>query len=379
MKRALHYALVISCAAGVTATASQQSGIGHVHAQEMVEECVEMMPSTSLSGSTIDAAEQANDFSACMTDYVTRILMEKNQELHRELSMNREVAFHNEKFSCQDLERETSEPQYTTKWQHSESQKVHHNYDVQVHLDRPASKIHVIPNFATQEECDAMIEAGKDWLQAAAVADGAGGSTVNKVRKANQGHVHFHLDDEDQTIPNVFRRIYAYTHHATGLVLDVAGQETLNSIEYIGRGLNDTNPDHYKPHCDGHCNGREHMEGMYTHRSTGHSCFSHTMSNSHKLNRTGLNDNSSRKSRCHHDYLHPCTRCWRSHQFWPRKCPYQAKSRRRHFLFLHGPRNSSKRQWVDGAQCLSRLRRYQEHCYSLDAIRCFNGKAILRF
>ena len=33
------------------------------------------------------------------------------------------------------------------------------------------------------------------------------------------------------------------------------------SIQYFGRGLNDTSPDRYTPHCDGDCDGLPHKPG----------------------------------------------------------------------------------------------------------------------
>jgi hypothetical protein len=40
-----------------------------------------------------------------------------------------------------------------------------------------------------------------------------------------------------------------------------AGQEDLMSIQYFGRGENDTTPDRYTPHCDGDCDGLKFKPG----------------------------------------------------------------------------------------------------------------------
>jgi hypothetical protein len=50
-------------------------------------------------------------------------------------------------------------------------------------LDRPASRVHVIENFISPEECEAMEEAAKPKLHRATVADGKGGSHLSEHRK----------------------------------------------------------------------------------------------------------------------------------------------------------------------------------------------------
>mmetsp|Transcript_27727 Transcript_27727/g.76306 ORF Transcript_27727/g.76306 Transcript_27727/m.76306 type:complete len:232 (-) Transcript_27727:55-750(-) len=69
------------------------------------------------------------------------------------------------------------------------------------------------------------------------------------------------MDQENRTIPNLLDRIYAYTNSILGFDLNINGQETLNLIQYTGRGRNVTDADQYKPHCDGTCDGRPHKTG----------------------------------------------------------------------------------------------------------------------
>ena len=45
---------------------------------------------------------------------------------------------------------------------------------MKVMIDRPASKIHVVENFITAEECKAVEEAAEPILHDATVADGSG-------------------------------------------------------------------------------------------------------------------------------------------------------------------------------------------------------------
>jgi 2OG-Fe(II) oxygenase superfamily len=52
-----------------------------------------------------------------------------------------------------------------------------------------------------------------------------------------------------------------YANHVLGLDIKENGQEDLMSIQYFGRGRNDTEPDRYTPHCDGDCTGDEFKSG----------------------------------------------------------------------------------------------------------------------
>jgi hypothetical protein len=116
-------------------------------------------------------------------------------------------------------------------------------------------------NFITREECQAIENAAKPTLHRGTVADGNGGITLSDHRKAWQAGVDFGWKDPNNLIAQVGRRMYAYTNHATGYNLTTDGQEELMSIQYFGRGLNDTTPDQYKPHCDGECAGLPHKIG----------------------------------------------------------------------------------------------------------------------
>jgi hypothetical protein len=94
-------------------------------------------------------------------------------------------------------------------------------------------------------------------LHNATVADGAGGSHLQKSRKALQAGVRVPWDKEADGNPivTVSRRLYTYINDATGYNIHEAGQEDLMSIQYFGRGLDDPEPDRYMPHCDGQCDG----------------------------------------------------------------------------------------------------------------------------
>jgi hypothetical protein len=134
---------------------------------------------------------------------------------------------------------------------------------VHVKLDRPASRIHHIENFASIEECSAIEKEAEKRLHQASTADGKGGHQISVARKALQASIHPDWDKEEEgnLITQLSRRVYDFVNHVLDLDISHEGQEPLMSIQYAGRGKNDTEPDRYTPHCDGICEGRLHEIG----------------------------------------------------------------------------------------------------------------------
>ena len=165
-----------------------------------------------------------------------------------------------ENYTCEDPDHPTTTPLRQETW---DGAKDHLERPVLIMHDRPASKIHVVELFIDQEECDAMEEAAKPILHRATVADGTGGSKFSENRKAMQAGIKVPWDKEEEGNPiaRLSRRVYDYTNHVLGLELEEHGQEDLMSIQYFGRGYNDTAPDRYTPHCDGDCTGLTHKYG----------------------------------------------------------------------------------------------------------------------
>ena len=129
-------------------------------------------------------------------------------------------------------------------------------HEVGVLLDRDEAKIHYVKNFITPEECKAIEAAAAPLLHKATVADGSGGSELVKSRKALQAGVRpWEREEGGDPIAAVRRRLYDYVNDATGHNIEEAGQEDIMSIQYKGRGIDDPEPDRYRPHCDGQCDG----------------------------------------------------------------------------------------------------------------------------
>jgi hypothetical protein len=206
------------------------------------------------------ATKIMEDMLTCVEGGVVRKMKEVNDELAFHSQLRKSMASELENYTCTDSSAETTPDVETRVWSHQDGI----DRTVHVKFDRPASRIHVIENFISEEECKAMEAAALPKLHRAAVADGKGGTQVSENRKALQAGIEVPWDKEAEgdEIARLSRRVYDYVNHVLGLDIKENGQENLMSIQYEGRGLNDTAPDRYTPHCDGDCNGLPHMFGQ---------------------------------------------------------------------------------------------------------------------
>lgn len=184
----------------------------------------------------------------CVEDGVAHNLVEVQEQVAFQASVRRDMAAKLENYTCDDPLSETSTPVREETWSTAADKEDRH---VLIMHDRPASQIHVVQLFIDEDECRAMEESAKPILHRATVADGSGGSKYSEHRKAMQAGIKVPWDKEEEGDPiaRLSRRVYDYTNHVLGLELEEFGQEDLMSIQYFGRGRNDTAPDRYMPHC----------------------------------------------------------------------------------------------------------------------------------
>ncbi|VEU36895.1 unnamed protein product [Pseudo-nitzschia multistriata] len=213
------------------------------------------------AGTNKEMIEDAMDgLVKCVESELTISLSKASEELAFESKIRTNMASMMENYTCVDTELNSTEPVRESRWRGARDRK---GRDVQVLLDRPASKIMFVKDFISQAECDAMAEAAAPKLHKASVADGKGGSKFSEHRKAMQAgiKVDWEKEHEGNHIAVLSRRVYDFTNYILNLGIAEHGQEDLMSIQYFGRGLNDTEPDRYTPHCDGDCSGLPHKTG----------------------------------------------------------------------------------------------------------------------
>jgi len=213
------------------------------------------------AGTNAMEIQNSLDFmAACVEGEVAETLSKATEEINFQAKIRTNMATFMENYTCFDNDLNTTEPLRTEPWRGARDRRYR---EVQALLDRPASKIMFVKNFISQQECDAMDDAAKKNLHKASVADGKGGSEFSENRKAMQAGITVDWDKEQSGdhIAILSRRVYDFTNHILDLDIKENGQEDLMSIQYFGRGLNDTKPDRYTPHCDGDCTGIPHKSG----------------------------------------------------------------------------------------------------------------------
>lgn len=212
----------------------------------------------SSSVSADDAKKSIIDLVSCVESSVAGELERSNEEIAFQSSVRKKMAEHLENYTCADEGLPSSESVQEKTWINKGAAR-----KVAVLHDRPASKVHVISNFITEEECEAMENAAKPLLHKATVADGKGGSKLSESRKAMQAgiKVPWNKEKDGNGIATVSRKVYDYVNHVLDLDIKEDGQEDLMSIQYEGRGDEEAEPDRYMPHCDGDCTGLDFKPG----------------------------------------------------------------------------------------------------------------------
>jgi hypothetical protein len=205
------------------------------------------------------SGEDAVDgLTKCISSSVSKQMEKANEEIAFQAQIRQKMAEGYENYTCADYDMPTTEAVETTSWIYKGARR-----EVDILLDRPASKVHFVKNFITAEECEAMEQSAQRTLHRATVADGKGGSELSPNRKAMQAGIKipWALEKDGNLLTTLSRKVYDYVNHVLDMDIEEHGQEDLMSIQYFGRGEDEEEPDRYTPHCDGDCNGMEFKHG----------------------------------------------------------------------------------------------------------------------
>jgi hypothetical protein len=153
-----------------------------VQATEIVQICQEKAKAklAAADDDTTMIHSAMNDLVACVELGVTEALTKANEELAFQSQLRKGMASQMENYTCVDLSLDTTPSLEDKIWNSAKDGK---GRKVRVLLDRPASRIHVIENFISEEECKAMSLSAEPKLHRATVADGKGGSHFSDHRK----------------------------------------------------------------------------------------------------------------------------------------------------------------------------------------------------
>ena len=190
------------------------------------------------------------DLAKCVETNLADDLIALNEEISLQAKDRIGIAGALENYTCADPNAPGSPDVTSHIWENKNTnggEQQQQQRLVHVKHDRAASKIHVVDNFISEDECHAMELAASKSLHKATVADGKGGSRLSEHRKAMQAGISVPWHTADHPIAKLSRRVYDYTNHVMGMEIDEHGQEDLMSIQYFGRGRDDAAPDRYTP------------------------------------------------------------------------------------------------------------------------------------
>eukprot|EP00814_Leptocylindrus_danicus_P013561 CAMPEP_0116011330 /NCGR_PEP_ID=MMETSP0321-20121206/4510_1 /TAXON_ID=163516 /ORGANISM="Leptocylindrus danicus var. danicus, Strain B650" /LENGTH=377 /DNA_ID=CAMNT_0003480555 /DNA_START=124 /DNA_END=1257 /DNA_ORIENTATION=+ len=249
---------------GVTVEFEDDKSKAKGASEAIISHCTSVASAAIKSGSDEEvsvskALDTMTGLTACIENSMTERIRKANEEIRFQAKIRRDMGAKWENYTCADLNVTSSEPVENITWSYNFETR-----DVHKMLDRDASKIYVVDDFISPEECQAMEKAANPSLHRATTADGDGGSKVSDARKAMQAGVKvpWHKEASGDPIATLSRRVYDFTNFVTGFDLEEHGQEDLMSIQYFGDNYEKGEPpDRYMPHCDGDCNGLPHRIG----------------------------------------------------------------------------------------------------------------------
>ena len=197
-----------------------------------------------------------DELMACVEGNVADKLQKVQEEVSFQANLRKSMGELIESYTCVDEGMKTSEAVSTSQWRDGTGK--HRQVDVLLNLD--TSRVHLIHDFISPEECEAITNAAQGRLQTASTAD-----EIESLQGLRASYARIPVPGEGETggdlIASVRRRVFEYANRVMSFKVAEDGQEDLMVTQYVGRGKDDPSPDRYLPHCDAKCDGSAHESG----------------------------------------------------------------------------------------------------------------------
>lgn len=211
---------------------------------DLYVQCRDQILSTNSQDSPIVIIEMIR---SCIKDHFDKV--EWEHPIKMQTYMDSEM----EDYICNEPRMETTPAISTQDWTTNETEQQQRSRTVRVLHETPSSSIHLISDFVSEKECNAMEEVAEPLFQGTKAADRKGVLRPNMVRKASIAPVEIPWEEDCSTCPitRTRRRVFEYARRALPqLNLTDAGQELFMAVHYRGRGKDHPHPDQYKAHLD---------------------------------------------------------------------------------------------------------------------------------
>lgn len=148
---------------GIVVHHTDSKSIAQTSASNLLADCKSAASRRLLDGGNAESI--LDNLADCVKSGIAEEIERANEEITFQAHVRKNMAGLLENYTCADEMLNTTEPRDILEWEGRE---------VKVMIDRPASRIHVVENFITEEECRAVEEAAEPILHDATVADGSG-------------------------------------------------------------------------------------------------------------------------------------------------------------------------------------------------------------
>ena len=128
---------------------------------------------------------------------------------------------------------------------------------LRVNVLRESPPVFVVDDFATEEECEYMMNMTVPKMSRSVVFGGGKNGGVSSHRQSYSVNMFPDYDDESNVVTRLVRRKFAFAREVASYseLVEGEGQEPLNSVYYKDWD------DQYRPHCDGQCHGGRYNRG----------------------------------------------------------------------------------------------------------------------
>ena len=145
---------------GVKVEHTDSKTIASKSASTLLDDCKSTAKS-HLSSDPESAINILEDLTKCVQKGVAVELERANEEIAFQATVRKDMAALVENYTCADESLNTTEAKRTEYW--DSGGKFRRRMKVDVMIDRPASRIHTIENFLTEDECRAVEEESSRW------------------------------------------------------------------------------------------------------------------------------------------------------------------------------------------------------------------------
>lgn len=207
-----------------------------------------------------ESEDAINDLADCVDKRVDLALAEIDNKKNFEANLRGDMANLLEGYTCADQTLNTTEPKEIKT---IESVSGGTSYRAQLLFDRKYAMVHYVDHFVTENECKAIADAAKSDLSRDAY------DADNLLAHSASVQIPWEKTASPWTqtnpLQNIARKIFDYAKSALQIDIDHQGQQPLQYIRFQAHSQPDTDtetdPDQYKPHCDGPCHGEDLTQG----------------------------------------------------------------------------------------------------------------------